>query len=117
MISPRGVALLLLVSLAGCSSPEGEPPAEKGVTRLSSASVVLPEDDDDFGAGPGATLLNGQCLACHSASMVRYQPRLSADAWRGTVVKMRDVYGAPIAAEEVDPLVEALMQAQAARKE
>jgi hypothetical protein len=34
-------------------------------------------------------VVNGNCLACHSAGMVLTQPALSAAQWRAEVEKMR----------------------------
>jgi hypothetical protein len=43
---------------------------------LKSVSVDLPAGDRTFPDGPGADVANDNCLACHSAGMVLYQPAL-----------------------------------------
>ena len=80
------------------------PPA---ITGLKSQAITLPEDATMF-SGPQAEALNNNCLACHSASMVASQPPLKPDQWRTIVHKMRDVYKAPIADEDIEPIVTGL---------
>ena len=45
--------------------------------------------------------------------MVLMQPRMSAAQWRASVVKMRDVYKAPIEQADVDRLAQALAALEA----
>jgi|SRR5579872_5907324 len=77
-----------------------------GVT-LRSVKVDLPDSDRDF-QGPGADVVNNNCLVCHSAGMVLTQPRLPRAVWQAEVDKMRSTYKAPIAAEDVPAIVEYL---------
>jgi hypothetical protein len=81
--------------------------AGSGVT-LRSVSVDLPDRDRTFPAGAAADAINNNCLACHSAGMVLTQPALSRAAWQAEVDKMRNIYGAPIAAEDVPAIVDYL---------
>jgi hypothetical protein len=69
----------------------------------STTSVRLPPGTASFPAGPGAELA-GQCLICHSAEMVLLQPAMPAQKWVGLIEKMRDVYGAPVQADQVQAL-------------
>jgi cytochrome c5 len=93
----------LLMLLGSCG--DASAPAE----RFSMVPVAAPlPADDEFFEGPDADLLNAQCTACHGATMVTYQPRQSAAGWAKTVAKMREVYKAPIAEEEVPGIVRAL---------
>src|SRR2546430_11521609 len=55
--------------------------------------------------GPGADLVNGNCLACHSVGMVLNQPALSEAQWRTEVEKMRTAYKAPIDPKDVDKII------------
>ena len=48
------------------------------------------------------------CVACHSVGMVLNQPALAAATWEAEVNKMRAVYKAPVAAEDVPVIVEYL---------
>ena len=63
---------------------------------LKSVKVDLPDDRRMFPDGPGADAVNGNCLACHSAGMVLYQPLLTKAQWESEVGKMRYTYRAPI---------------------
>jgi hypothetical protein len=81
--------------------------AGSGVT-LRSVSVNLPDSDRTFPGGAAADAINNNCLACHSAGMVLTQPTLSRAAWQAEVDKMRDIYRAPIAAEDVPAIVDYL---------
>jgi cytochrome c5 len=77
-----------------------------GVT-LRSVKVDLPDSDRKF-EGPGAGVVNNNCLACHSAGMVLTQPRLARAVWQAEVEKMRKTYKASIAAEDVPAVVDYL---------
>jgi len=72
---------------------------------LKSVSVDLPFGDRMFSDGPGADLVNGNCLACHSVGMVLNQPALSEAQWRTEVEKMRTAYKAPIDPKDVDKII------------
>ena len=109
-------ALLGLGLLGACGGePQKAVPsggAEASVAPLAmirSESIVLPADEETFGAGPQAALLNGKCLACHSVTMIRYQPPLNRKQWTATVDKMREAYHAPIEPGETEVIVDALM--------
>ena len=78
--------------------------AGKAVQPWTKLTVDLPTSSALFPAGNGADIANGQCLICHSAGMALRQPPLTEDEWRGVINKMRNVYGAPIPAEQVDAL-------------
>jgi uncharacterized protein YceK len=109
--------LLVLTLLTGCGSPSEAPEADTVVEKteprplasIQKASITLPDDTETFGEGAHADVLNRTCLACHSVSMVRYQPPLSRKQWTATVDKMREAYGAPIEAGETAAIVDALM--------
>ncbi len=70
----------------------------------------LPPETAGFKAGPGVELATSQCLLCHSADYVSTQPRLSRAAWKASVLKMKDKYGAPLPDEKVDALVDYLVK-------
>jgi cytochrome c5 len=77
-----------------------------GVT-LRSVNVDFPDRDRRF-EGPGADVVNNNCLACHSAGMVLTQPRLSRAAWQAEVEKMRKTYKAPLDTADVPAIVDYL---------
>jgi cytochrome c5 len=97
-VSPFALAVTLTASAAF---------AADGITSFKSVNVDLPFGDRMF-EGPGADVVNNNCLACHSVGMVLTQPPLSRQTWEAEVAKMRNVYKAPIANEDVNPIVDYL---------
>jgi mono/diheme cytochrome c family protein len=101
------VAVAGLVLVAGAPQLQAENtsslPAPSDV-RWTKVSVQLPTSPTLFPAGQGADIANAQCVICHSPDMVLYQPARTQDQWKETINKMRSVYGAPLAAEQVDVL-------------
>lgn len=99
-----------LAIIAACALLGGCAAQSAGTTApamLRVRAIELPAQDTLFG-GPEGDLLNANCLACHSPSMVLTQPRMNQPQWRASVVKMRDVYHAPIADADVDAIAAAL---------
>jgi len=101
---------LLLIALIALSVLV--PLAAYGEQKLSlkSVNVDLPFGDRVFPDGPGSDLVNGNCLACHSAGMVLNQPALSKAEWHIEVEKMRTAYKAPIDPKDVDAIVDYLVR-------
>jgi len=101
---------LLCGGLCSTAPAHGAPPATPatvtghGVT-LRSVSVDLPFGKASFPGGAGAKAVNNNCLACHSASMVLNQPKLSRTAWQSEVDKMVSVYKAPVTTADVPAIV------------
>jgi hypothetical protein len=85
------------------------------VSELKSVKIDLPDSDRMFPDGPGSDAINNNCLACHSAGMVLNQPELSKQAWATEVNKMINVYKAPVAPEDVGPIVEYLSRVKGAK--
>jgi cytochrome c5 len=81
--------------------------AADGITSFKSVSVDLPFGDRTF-EGPGADVVNNNCLACHSVGMVMTQPPLSRQTWEAEVAKMRNAYKAPVPDADVAPIVDYL---------
>ena len=84
------------------SSPEKT--TAQSDTRWGRVSVELPASLIPFPAGEGAVIANAQCLICHSAGMVLRQPARTQEQWKETINKMRNAYGAPLPAGQVDAL-------------
>jgi hypothetical protein len=82
--------------------------------ELKSVKIDLPDSDKMF-PGPGSDAINNNCLACHSAGMVLTQPALSKQAWAAEVNKMINNYKAPVAPEDVGPIVEYLTALKVAK--
>ncbi|MEA2820399.1 MAG: hypothetical protein QOJ86_2403 [Bradyrhizobium sp.] len=76
--------------------------------ELKPVKADLPDSDKMFPDGPGSDAINNNCLACHSADMVLNQPALSKQAWAAEVAKMINAYKAPVASEDVGPIVDYL---------
>lgn len=74
---------------------------------LKSVSVELPTSDRDF-QGDDATAINANCLSCHSAGMVLYQPHLGKAEWTTIVEKMSHAYKAPVPDTDVAAIVQYL---------
>lgn len=85
-------------------APEASAAVSENGFTLVSQSIDLPADDAQLLDGPHADVANANCTACHSASMILSQPKLSADQWKATVTKMREAYKAPVRDADV-PLI------------
>lgn len=120
VIGIAAIALVVVGSSGSRTPPAATPATAPGSVAangftLASTSVVLPAEAATFPAGPHADAVNANCTACHSASMALTQPALSADQWKATVIKMREVYKAPIAEQDV-PAILAYLTAMPAQK-
>jgi len=81
---------------------------------LKSVNVDLPVGDRMF-EGPGSDVANNNCLTCHSAGMVLFQPALSQAQWHAEVEKMRTANKAPIDPKDVDTIVAYLVSIRGAK--
>ncbi len=113
-----GLAALVLIAIGppGSHVP-APPPAPSGPTpssvsfggfTLVSNSVDLPMDEQQYPDGPHADVINANCTSCHSASMALTQPALSAEQWKATVTKMKEVYKAPVADKDIPVIIDYL---------
>jgi hypothetical protein len=84
-------------------------------TTLRSVSVDFPDPGNLFAGDSKAGAINNNCLACHSADMVLYQPHLARADWLVEVEKMRDVYKAPIDEADFAAIVDYLANLNAAK--
>jgi hypothetical protein len=75
--------------------------------ELKSTKVEYPTSDVMF-PGNGADAINNNCLACHSADHVLYQPLLSRESWAEVVHKMVTAYKAPISPDDEKQIVDYL---------
>jgi mono/diheme cytochrome c family protein len=90
------------------SAPAAKEPAKGPVQKWTKVSVELPTSQISFPPGNGSVIANAYCLICHSAGMVLRQPPLTQDEWLGEVNKMRNAFGAPLPADQVEPLAKYL---------
>ena len=93
---------------AADSAPATKEPVKGPVPKWAKVSVELPASQTSFPPGDGADIANAQCLICHSAGMVLRQPPLTQDEWVGEINKMRNAFGAPLPADQVEALAKYL---------
>ncbi|MBF5005481.1 SorB family sulfite dehydrogenase c-type cytochrome subunit [Diaphorobacter caeni] len=92
-------ATALLASVCGTALPalalEIDLPAETALYQQSDM--------------PGYTLTLQNCLMCHSAQYVQYQPKTSPRSyWEATVKKMKHPFGAPFPEGDIPAMVDYL---------
>jgi hypothetical protein len=107
-ILPAAVLLGAMTMVMPAPSSAAEP------IELESTAIELPYGDMEFPPGPGVDAVKRNCIFCHSAGMVLYQPALSKSAWTKIVDKMIDVYKAPISPDDVPEIVDYLMHIRGA---
>ena len=90
------------------SAPAARAAAKGSSQKWTKVSVELPSSQTPFPPGDGSVIANAQCLICHSAGMVLRQPPLTQDEWTGEINKMRNSFGAPMPADQVEPLAKYL---------
>jgi mono/diheme cytochrome c family protein len=73
-------------------------------------SWKLPAETAKLKPGPGADLVTGNCMICHSVDYISSQPPMTKAQWTGTVTKMQKKFGAPLAADKIDPVVDYLVK-------
>jgi mono/diheme cytochrome c family protein len=107
--------LLGIVLAAGLTWPRtvnSEPAAKEAVKgsvpKWVKVSVDLPASQISFPPGNGSVIANAYCLICHSAGMVLRQPPLTQDEWTVEINKMRNAFGAPLPADQVEALAKYL---------
>jgi hypothetical protein len=109
---PILLGIALTNTLASPGAADSTAAQKKGASgpsqKWTKVSVELPTSDTPFPPGNGVDIASGQCLICHSAGMVLRQPPLTQDEWVGEINKMRNAYGAPLPADQIDALAKYL---------
>jgi mono/diheme cytochrome c family protein len=90
------------------SEPAAKEAVKGSVPKWVKVRVDLPASQISFPPGNGSVIANAHCLICHSAGMVLRQPPLTQDEWTGEINKMRNAFGAPIPADQVQALAQYL---------
>ena len=90
------------------SEPAAQEAAKGPVQKWVKVSVDLPVSQASFPPGNGSVIANAYCLICHSAGMVLRQPPLTQDEWTAEINKMRNAFGAPLPADQVEALAKYL---------
>ena len=75
---------------------------------IAAEDWTLPAEKPALKSTPSAELVQSNCLICHSTEYITTQPLLTREQWRASVTKMQQKYGAPVAAESVEPLLDYL---------
>jgi cytochrome c5 len=107
-----GRALLALAALAvllGAAPADAKPPSLPADVKITLPQGLTPYD------GPGAAVVNNNCLGCHSKDMVLNQPLMAKAAWAAEVAKMRAVYKAPVAEQDMPAIVDYLVRIKGAK--
>jgi hypothetical protein len=86
------------------ATPSGSIASGNGIT-LQSTSVEFPNDYHSFPEGPAAEVVTDNCTACHSAGMILNQPKLTTAQWQAEVTHMQKDFKAPVAEQDVAPIV------------
>ena len=76
-------------------------------------SITLPPDVVQLKASalPGYAKAQAQCVACHSAEYMQYQPPTAARPyWDAMVKRMKTVFKAPVADEDIPVIVDYLVK-------
>jgi len=74
-----------------------------------TVKIELPAETARLKSGPGVDTAQQSCMTCHSVDYIYVQPPLTKDQWRGEVVKMKNVFGAPFPESDVETIVTYLM--------
>jgi mono/diheme cytochrome c family protein len=105
-----------VVGLASCkkSGPTGTavPHALSSSATSSVHTISLPRYQANLPPGPGREQFAVACLTCHSARYITTQPPLTAAKWEESVRKMMKTYAAPIAEDQVQPIVQYIVAAK-----
>ena len=84
-----------------------------GIATAGSKTITLPPDGVQLKASPlpGYTKAQSNCVACHSAEYMLYQPPNAARPyWNNMVQRMKTVFKAPIADEDMPVIVDYLVK-------
>jgi len=105
-LSIAAAASSLLIASAVCSP-------------LHAKTIEWPADSVQWRASelPGYSLALQKCSTCHSAHYAEYQPPTAASGyWKAQVLRMKNVFKAPISDEEAQSVVEYLSQTYGASR-
>ncbi len=81
--------------------------------------ITLPQETAAYKPSnlPGYRLVQQNCMACHSAQYVQYQPPSSPRSyWEATVKKMKRPFGASFSDEDIPAMVDYLVKTYGAER-
>ena len=79
-------------------------------SAIAADEWKLPEEKIAFKSAPGADIAQASCIMCHSHEYITTQPPLTRDQWKASITKMQQKYGAPVATNNVDALLDYLVK-------
>jgi cytochrome c5 len=112
MLMTSRTATLLFIAVPVVAVLTALPSVAQDTSSFKSVHITLPTDERVLPDGPGADVANNNCASCHSAGMILNQPTLPRSAWESEVNKMRNVFKAPVSAQDVSTIVEYLTRMQ-----
>ena len=84
-----------------------------GTALAGVKTITLPPDGVQLRASdlPGYEKARAQCVACHSAEYMQYQPPTAARPyWEATVKRMKQVFNAPLTEADIPEIVDYLVK-------
>src|SRR5437016_5852104 len=112
------VSLMLVLGSMSCKhdrKDESSSAKTQATQRPESAkTIALPHYQANLPAAPGREAFAVGCLSCHTTRYITMQPPLTAAKWEESVRKMIKTYAAPIAEDQVQPIVQYIVTALAA---
>ncbi len=90
-----------------------------GLPAAHALEITLPQETAAYKPSdlPGYTLVQQDCLICHSAQYVLYQPPSSPRSyWEATVKKMKKPFGAPFSDDDIPDMVDYLAKTYGAER-
>lgn len=80
-----------------------------GSAFAAPKTIQLPNETATYKQAVGSDIANAQCMICHSADYVKYQPPTTNRAtWVAEIKKMQHTFGAPIPDDQIAPLADYL---------
>ena len=93
------------LALSGLVFTTATPAASKTITLPADAVVLKPS------SLPGYAKAQANCVACHSAEYMQYQPPTAPRAyWDAMVKRMKQVFKAPINDEDMPEIIDYLVK-------
>ena len=99
-----GMMVLLTLLFAG---------APGSAAKAEAREISLPPDGVQLkpAALPGYEKARRQCVACHSAEYMQYQPSSAARPyWEGVVTRMKKIFSAPLDGADMPDIVDYLVK-------
>ena len=107
------IGFLVAVSCQHQDAAEKNSPAKvQAAAAQPVTAIVLPRYQAALPPGPGREAFAVACLSCHSTRYITMQPKMTAAKWEESVRKMIKTYAAPIAEDQVQPIVQYLVAAK-----